>query len=98
MREDDLESSIQTINRWATEEIDRLVYDGTRPISICATVEAATREAAIARGNTIANSARIAEIESVASYVGECLKADLHDEQRPAAPSPAHEEALRRFT
>jgi hypothetical protein len=93
-----LEASMKAAKHWAQEEIDRLVYAGTRPVSNCPTVEAATREAAIARGNTIAHSAEIAEIESVLNYVSECLTADLYHEQRPPAPSPLHESALARFT
>ena len=95
---ENLEASIQAANRWAKEEIDRLVYAGTRPVSTCPTVEAAIREAAIARGNTMAHSAEIAEIESVLNYVSECLTADLYHEKRPLAPSPLHESALARFT
>lgn len=95
---ENLEASIQAVKHWAQEEIDRLVYAGTRPVSTCPTVEAATREAAIARGNTIAHSAEIAEIESVLNYVSECLTADLYNKKRPVAPSPLHESALVRFT
>ena len=94
---ENLDASIQAVKRWAAEEIDRLVYSGTRPVSTCSTVEAAIREAAIARGNTIAHSAEIAEIESVLHYVSECLISDFYEEARPAAPSPQHEDAIRRF-
>jgi hypothetical protein len=83
----DLEASIQRVERWAREAIDRIVYAGSRPVSACSTVEAATREAAIALGNSRAYAAQIAEIESVANYVSECMKADLDQEERPAAPS-----------
>jgi hypothetical protein len=63
------EAAIRAVERWACEEIDRLVYAGTRPVSTCPTVAQATHEAAIARGNTIAHSAEIAEIESVTKYL-----------------------------
>jgi hypothetical protein len=98
MTPEHLEVSIKAAQRWAREEIERLVYDGTRPVSVCATVEAATREAAIARGNTIAHTREIAEIESVLTYVGECLSAELSREERPAAPSALHAWALQHFT
>lgn len=98
MTPENFEASIQAAQRWAQEEIERLMYAGTRPISDCATVEAATREAAIARGNAIVHSAEIAEIESVLTYVTECLAADLCHKKRPAAPTPLHEDALSRFT
>lgn len=65
MTRENLEVSIQAVKRWAKEEIDRLVYAGTRPVSVCSTVEAANREAAIAWGNTIAHSEEIAEIEAL---------------------------------
>jgi hypothetical protein len=64
---------MQDVERWAWEERERLVYGGTRPVSNCSTVEAATREAAIARGNAIAHSAEIAEIESVCDHANQCL-------------------------
>ena len=98
MTPEHLQASIAAAARWATEEIERIVYNGTRPVSICSTVDAATREAAIARANAIAHTAEIAEVESVLIYVSECLSADLSDAQRPAAPSPLHEWALQRFT
>lgn len=98
MTPEHLEASIAAAQRWATQEIERLVYSGTRPVSICSTVDAATREAAIARANTIAHTAEIAEVESVLSYISECLSADLSDSQRPAAPSPLAEWALAHFT
>lgn len=98
MTPENLEASIQSVKRWAREEIDRLVYAGTRPLSSCATVEAATREAAIARGNTIVHSAEISQIESASAYVSECLNADRHRKERPVAPSPFHERVLERFT
>ena len=85
----DLEASIRRVQQWAKEEVEKIVYAGTRPVSICSTVEAATREAAIARGNSLANGAQIAKIESIANYVTECLKADLDCSMRPAAPSPS---------
>jgi hypothetical protein len=71
-----LEDSVQSVKSWAKQKIDRIVYEGTRPVSICATVDAATREAAIARGNAIAHSTEIAEIESASAYVIECLTGD----------------------
>jgi hypothetical protein len=77
MMPEDIEASIQAVERWAQKEIERLIYAGTRPISTCPTVEAATREAAIARGNTIVHSAEIAAIESASAYMIECLKGDL---------------------
>ncbi|MGA9945335.1 MAG: hypothetical protein WBP75_09880 [Candidatus Cybelea sp.] len=98
MTPEHLEASIKAAQCWARNEIERLVYDGTRPVSVCGTVEAATREAAIARGNAIAHTSEIAEIESVLTYVSECLSADLSHEERPAAPSALHERALQRFT
>jgi hypothetical protein len=97
MTQENLETSIQAVKRWAQEEVDRLVYAGTRPVSICSTVEAATREAAIAVGNTIVHAAEIARIESVSIYVSECLNADLYHERRPPPPSSLHEWALERF-
>ncbi len=71
---DTLETSIQAVKRWALEEIERLVYEGTRPISTCATVESATREAAIARGNVIAHSGEIAEIETLVTLCERALE------------------------
>jgi hypothetical protein len=97
MTHENLEASIQAIKHRAQEEIDRLVYAGTRPVSICSTVEAAAREAAIARANTIVHAAEIAEIEAVSDYMSECLNADLHHQERPAPPSLLHERALERF-
>jgi len=97
MTRKNLEESIQAIKGWAQEEIERLVYAGTRPVSICSTVEAAAREAAIAHANTIVHAAEIAEIEAVSDYVSECLNADLHHEERPALPSSLHERSLERF-
>jgi hypothetical protein len=76
MMRENLEDSVQSVKSWAKQKIERLVYAGTRPVSACATVEAATREAAIARGNAIAHSAEIAEIESASEYVIECLTGD----------------------
>jgi hypothetical protein len=98
MTPEHLQASIAAAARWAREEIERIVYSGTRPVSICSTVDAATREAAIARANTIAHTAEIAEVESILTYVSECLSADLSETQRPAAPTPLHEWALQRFT
>ncbi|MGA9017699.1 MAG: hypothetical protein WB438_02030 [Candidatus Cybelea sp.] len=97
MTRENLEASIRAIKRWAQEEIDRLVYAGTRPVSICSTVEAASREAAIAHANTIVHAAEIAEIEAVSNYVSECLNADLHLEERPALPSSVHGRTLEHF-
>lgn len=97
MTPEDLEASIQSVKRWAREAIDRIIYAGTRPVSSCSTVEAAMREAAIARGNTIMYSAEITEIESVSAYVSECLNADCNRQGRPPAPSWRHEWALERF-
>ncbi len=74
MTPDNLEASIQAVKRWAQEEIERLVYGGTRPISICATVESSIREAAIARGNTIAHSGEIAEIETLVTLCERALE------------------------
>jgi hypothetical protein len=91
----DVEVSIQRVNDWASKEIDKIVYAGTRPVSVCSAVEAATREAAIAWGNLQTHAAQIAEIESIANYVSACMKADLDRAERPAAPSPAvHDGAL----
>lgn len=75
MKQEKLETLVQAVRHWADEEIDRLVYSGSRPVSICPTVEAATREAAIARGNAMAHSAEITEIKSLSDYVAEWLKA-----------------------
>ena len=74
MTNENLMSSINTLKAWTREEIERLLYDGTRPVSVCATVEAATREAAIARGNAIAHSAEIAEIEALSSLCDRVLE------------------------
>jgi len=94
MTPENLQAQIHAIACWAREEIDRIVYAGTRPLSVCGGVEAATREAAIAHANEIVHAAEIAEIESVLSYVTECLSADLSHRARPPAPSPLHERAL----
>jgi hypothetical protein len=80
MTEEKLETLVQAIGHWAEEEIDRLVYSGSRPVSICPTVEAATREAAIAQGNAMAHSAEINEIKSVSAYAAEWLKVALYRE------------------
>jgi hypothetical protein len=73
MMEENLEFTVSAIRRWARDEIDKLLYDGTRPVSVCATVDAAAREAAIALGNRITHAARIAQIESLADYLSRCL-------------------------
>lgn len=78
MTEEKLETLVRAVSHWAEEEVDRLVYCGIRPVSICSTVEVATREAAIARGNAMAHSAEITEIESVSAYVTEWLKGALY--------------------
>jgi hypothetical protein len=75
MTPEELVTLMHEVERWAGEQRERLVYGGTRPVSICSTVEAATREAAIARGNTIAHSAELAEIESVSAHASQCLSA-----------------------
>ena len=69
MMEEKLEFTVSAIRRWARDEIDKLVYDGTRPVSACATA----REAAIALGNRITHAAQIAQIESLADYLSRCL-------------------------
>jgi hypothetical protein len=74
MTHEDLETSIRALKEWSREEIERLVYAGTRPISICSTVDAATREAAIARGNAIAHSAEIAEIQALSNLCDRVLE------------------------
>jgi hypothetical protein len=74
MTQEDFQSSIRALKTWTHEEIERLLYTGTRPVSICGTVEAATREAAIARGNAIAHSAEIAEIEALAELCDRLLE------------------------
>jgi hypothetical protein len=74
MTPENLEASIRTVKQWAQEEIERLVYAGTRPVSICSTVESATREAAIARGNAIAHSGEIAEIEALSNLCDRALE------------------------
>ena len=73
MMEEKLEFTVSAIRRWARYEIDKLVYDGTRPVSACATVDAAAREAAIALGNRITHAVQIAQIESLADYLSRCL-------------------------
>jgi hypothetical protein len=79
MMQQNFDTLIHAIERWAGEEVERLVYTGTRPVSSCATVEAATREAAIAQGNRMMHSAEIAEIESVTTFVSQCVQvAFLH--------------------
>jgi hypothetical protein len=75
MMEENLQFTVSAIRRWASDEIDKLIYDGTRPVSACATVDAAAREAAIALGNRIAHAAQIERIESLADYLSRCLSA-----------------------
>jgi hypothetical protein len=75
MTPQELVTLMHEVERWAAEERERLVYGGTRPVSNCSTVEAATREAAIAQGNAIAHSDEIAEIESVFVHANQCLSA-----------------------
>jgi hypothetical protein len=75
MTPEELEVIMNEVERWAQGERERLVYGGTRPVSICSTVEAATREAAIARGNAIAHSEEISEIEAVSAHASQCLSA-----------------------
>lgn len=74
MTHEDFERSVRALKRWTAQEIERLVYGGTRPVSVCGTVEAATREAAIARGNAIAHSAEIAEIEALSNLCDRVLE------------------------
>ena len=78
MTDEDFESSIQALKKWTREEVERLIYAGTRPISTCGTVEAATREAAIARGNAIAHSSEIAEIEALSNLCDRVLERETH--------------------
>jgi len=73
MMEESLEFTVSAIRRWARDEIYKLVYDGTRPVSACATVDVAAREAAIALGNRITHAAQIAQIESLADYLSRGL-------------------------
>jgi hypothetical protein len=89
MMHEDIEASVQAVKHWAQEEIDRIVYAGTRPVSTCPTVEAAVREAAIARGNTMAHSAEIAAIESASAYMIDCLKGDDDPPRRAATALPS---------
>jgi hypothetical protein len=77
MTPENIETSVLAVKRWAEQEIERIVYAGTRPVSACATVDAATREAAIARGNTITHAAEIAAIESASAHLIDYLKDDL---------------------
>jgi len=74
MTPDMLKASLKVVKDWAEEEVERLTYEGTRPVSICATVEAATREAAIARGNRIVHSSEIAEIEELCNLCDRALE------------------------
>jgi hypothetical protein len=74
MTREEFENAVRALKAWTHEEADRLVYGGTRPISICSTVDAATREAAIARGNAIAHSTEIAEIEALSSLCDRVLQ------------------------
>jgi hypothetical protein len=73
MTPDTLRASIKVVKNWAEGEIERLTYEGTRPVSICATVDAAIREAAIARGNRIVHSSEIAEIEELCNLCNRAL-------------------------
>jgi hypothetical protein len=73
MTQENLDFTVNAIQRWARDEIDKLVYDGTRPVSACATVDAAAREAAIALGNRMTHAAQIEQIESLADYLSRCL-------------------------
>jgi hypothetical protein len=75
MSHEDFENVVRDLEHWALGERERLVYRGTRPLSVCSTVEAAAREAAIAKGNAIAHSAELAEIESISAHANECLRA-----------------------
>ena len=74
MTREKFETSIRALKKWTREEIERLIYSGTRPLSTCGTVEAATREAAIARGNAIAHSIEIADIEALSSLCDRILE------------------------
>jgi hypothetical protein len=74
MTHEDFQNSVRALKTWTHEEIERLLYAGTRPVSICGTVEAATREAAIARGNAIAHSAEIEEIEALSRLCDRVLE------------------------
>jgi len=65
---------VRALKEWTQQEIERLVYAGTRPVSNCPTVEAATREAAIARGNAIAHAAEIEEIETLSNLCDRVLE------------------------
>lgn len=76
MTHEDFERSIRALKKWTHQEIERLIYAGTRPVSTCGTVEAATREAAIARGNAIAHSAEIEEIEALSDLCDRVLERD----------------------
>lgn len=73
MTHEDFESSIRALKEWTREEIERLIYTGTRPLSNCGTGEATMREAAIARGNVIAHSAEIEEIEALSNLCDRVL-------------------------
>jgi hypothetical protein len=74
MTREEFENAVRALKEWTREEAERLVYGGTRPVSACSTVDAATREAAIARGNVIAHSAEIAEIEALSSLCDRVLQ------------------------
>jgi hypothetical protein len=74
MTHEDFQSSIRALKEWTHEEIDRIIYAGTRPVSICGTVEAATREAAIAHANAVVHSAEIAEIEALSNLCDRVLE------------------------
>jgi hypothetical protein len=77
MTDEEFENAILALKQWTREEAERLVYGGTRPVSICSTVDAATREAAIAHGNAIAHSAEIAEIEALSNLCDRVLERQM---------------------
>ena len=91
MMDDKLAALVQAVRHWAEDEIDRLVYSGTRPLSVCPSVEAATREAAIARGNAVAHSAEINEIESISTTVTEWLTFAAHARSQRSAQKFGHD-------
>lgn len=79
MTHEDFVRSIGALKAWTRDEIDRLIYEGTRPVSICGSADAAMREAAIARGNVIAHSAEIAEIEALSHLCDRVLNRESSD-------------------
>ena len=81
MTEEQFETLVGAVRRWAEEEIDRVIYSGSRPVSICPTVDAAAHEAAIALGNATTHSAEIHEIESISAHVTELLKTALYRDE-----------------